>query len=329
MPLDPRLLAGLAALAAATVFDSALAQVDPAYPARPVRMVVPFPPGGGADFTARTVGQRMGEAMGQPVVVENRPGANGLVGTELVARSAPDGYTILLVDRGALGVNPSLYARLPYDPLKDFAYVGIATEAPYVLVINPSLPAKSVSELVALARTKPGSIHYGSFGIGSMPQLNLEAFNRRHGTDLYHVPYKGAGPAVKAVVAGEVGVAIASAPSVLGFIRDGRLRALAVGADKRLALLPDVPTLAEAGGGADTLIPTFFALAAPAGTPRPIVAKLSAEAQRAVAAPDVAEKLVANGLVPAGGTPEAMANAVAADVARFGALVKAIGIKPE
>jgi tripartite-type tricarboxylate transporter receptor subunit TctC len=307
----------------------AAAQAGATYPTRPVRMIVPFPPGGGADLTARVLAQKMSESMGQPIVVENRPGANGVVGTDAVAKAAPDGYTVLLVDRGALGINPSLYAKLPYDPLKDFSYIGIATEGPYVLVVNPALPAKSLAELAALAKAKPGTINYASFGIGSMAQLNVEALNQRMGTDFVHVPYKGAGPAVQAVVAGEVGVAIASVPGVLGFIRDGRVRALAVGSDRRLALLPDVPTLAEAGGGSDTLIPTFFALAAPAGTPPAVVAKLNAELRRALAAPDAADKLVAAGLVPSGGTPEAMTATVKQDVARFGELVKTIGIKPE
>lgn len=316
-----------AALAASTV--AAHAQGGGAYPSRPIRLVVAFPPGGGADLTARTVAQKMSESLKQPVVVENRPGANGGIGADQVAKAAPDGYTLLLVDRGALGINPSLYAKLPYDPQKDFAYVGIATEGPYVLVANPALPAANLKELVALSKAKPRSIMYGSFGIGSMAQLNLEAFNQRHGTDFQHVPYKGAGPAVQAVVANEVGVAIASAPSVLGLIKDGRLRALAVGADRRMSLLPDVPTLAEAGGEADTLIPVYFAFAAPAGTPRDIVAKLNAEMMRALAAPEVVERLVASGLVPAGSSPEAMAALVAQDVERFRALVKSIGVKPE
>lgn len=323
------LLAAVFGAAALAVAGIAVAQTAAGYPNRPIKLIVAYPPGGGADLTARTVAQKMSEQTGQPVVVENRPGANGGIGADQVAKAAPDGYTILLVDRGALGINPSIYAKLPYDPLKDFAFIGIATEGPYVLVVNPKLPVNNVKELIALAKAKPKSIDYGSFGIGSMAQLNLEAFNQRQGTDLQHVPYKGAGPAVQAVVSGEVGVAIASAPSVLGFIKEGRLRALAVGADRRMSLLPEVPTLAEAGGQADTLIPVFFALAAPAGTPPEIVAKLNAEMKRALASPEVAEKLVASGLVPTGSTPAEMARTVAQDNERFRALVKAIGLKPE
>jgi len=323
-----RLLGAAVALAALHPVLPALAQSD-TYPVRAIKLIVPFPPGGGADLTARVLGQKMGESMGQPVVVENKPGANGSLGTDAVAKAAPDGYTILLTDRGALGVNPSLYVKLPYDPVKDFSDIGIATDGPYVLVVNPSLNVKSLAELTALAKAKPGALNYASFGIGSMPQLNIEALNRRLGIDLVHIPYKGAGPAAQAVVAGEVGVTIGSVPAVQGFVKDGRLRALAVGADKRLALLPDVPTLAEAGGGTDTLIPTFFALAAPAGTPPPIIAKLNAELKKALADPSVSDKLAAAGLLPNGGSPEAMAATVTQDIARVGALAKAIGIKPE
>lgn len=311
-------------------FSAALAQAQPGpYPNRSIRVVVAYPPGGGADLTARLLAQKMGQALRQNLVIQNRPGANGSLGTDAVAKAAPDGYTILMVDRGALGINPSLYAKLPYRPLQDFAYIGIATEAPYVLVINPSLSAHNLAELAALAKAGPKSIQYGSFGIGSMAQFNLEALNQSLGIKLQHVPYKGAAAAVQAVVAGEVSVAIATAPSVLGFIRDGRLRALAVGSEQRLGLLPEVPTLGEAGGGADTLVPTYFGLAAPAGTPPAVVARLNLELKRALAAPEVAEKLLANGLIPAGGTPEAMASTVARDLLRFGALVKTMGIKAE
>ena len=307
---------------------SAIAQSG-AYPNRTIRMVVAFPPGGGADLTARLLAQKMGESMGQPVVVENKPGANGSIGSEVVAKSPPDGYTLLVLDRGALSINPSLYAKLPYDPLKDLAFVGIASEGPYVLVVNPSLNVKSLGELVAVSKAKPGTLNYASFGIGSLPHLNLEALNQRMGIDLVHVPYKGAAPAAQAVVAGEVGVTISSVPAVQGFIKDGRLRAIAVGADKRIALLPDVPTMTESGGGADTLIPVFFAVAAPAGTPPAVIARLNAEMKKALADPAVAEKLQNAGLEPTGSSPEQMLETVKQDTAHFSALVKQIGIKPE
>ena len=306
--------------------SGALAQ---AYPAKPIRLVVPFSPGGAADLTARTIGQKMSEQLGQPIVVENKPGANGVVGIDTVAKSAPDGYTILLTDRGSLAVNPSLYTKLPYDPLKDFAYIGIVTDGPYVLVANPKLDVKTPQELVALSKAKPGTLSYASYGVGSMAQLNLEAFNQKMGTDMLHVPYKGAGPAAQAAVAGEVGVTVAAVPAVQGFIKEGRLRALAVGSSKRFAVLPDVPTMKELGAPDDILVPTYFALLAPAGTPPAIVAKLNAEMKKAIADSAVAERLSGAGLVPEGGTPEAMAASLKQDVPKFAELVKKIGIKPE
>jgi tripartite-type tricarboxylate transporter receptor subunit TctC len=300
-----------------------------AYPNRQVRLVVPFPPGGGADTTARMLAQKMSERLSQPIIVDNKPGANGLVGTDAVAKSAPDGYTILMTDRGALGINPSLYGKLPYDPRKDFAYIGIATDGPYVLVVASALPVKSLGELIALGKSKPGKLRYASYGVGSMAQLNLEALARAAGITWQHVPYKGAPPAVAAVVAGEVDLTIASPPSLLGFINNGRLRALAVGSDKRLVLLPDVPTVKEAGLSSQPLIPTYFALAAPARTPPAIVDRLNQELRRALQLPEVVDKLRAAGLVANGGSPKAMAQIVAEDVERFAALVKDIGLEPE
>ena len=317
----------LLAVALAFTFDTtALAQT---YPNKTIHLVVPFPPGGAADLTTRTIGQKLSESMGQPVVVENKPGANGVLGIDAVAKSPPDGYTILLTDRGSLTVNPWLYQKLPYDPVKDLAPIGIITDGPYVLVANPKLGVSTIKELVELSKAKPGTLTYASFGIGSMAQLNLENFNQKMGTDMLHVPYKGAGPAAQAAVAGEVGVTVATAPAVQGFIKDGRLKALAVGGDKRMAVLPDVPTTAEAGAGGDVLIPTYFALLAPAGTPPAIVAKLNAELKKALADPQVAERLAAAGLVINGGTPEQMAASIKSDLPRFQALVKSIGIKPE
>ena len=306
----------------------AQAQTD-TYPNRPIKIIVSFPPGAGADLTARTVAQKMSESMGVPVVVDNRGGANGIIGTEAVAKSAPDGYTILLTDRGAFGVNPSLYKKLPYDPLKDFEYIGIGTVGPYVLAINAGVPAKNYAEFIALAKSKPGAINYASFGVGSMPQMNLEALNLHHGIKLNHVPYKGGGPAVTALVSGEVGVTVLTAPSLLGHIKDGRVRALAIGSDKLSPLLPDVPTMAEVGGGADTLVPTYFGFAAPAGTPKAIVNRLSAEIKKALTNKDSGDKLGKLGLDTAGGTPEEMLATVKSDMARFAKLVNAIGIQPE
>jgi len=313
-------------LAALWPAAGALAQ---AYPTKSIRLVVPFSPGGAADLTARTLGQKMSEQMGQPFVIENKPGANGVLGIDSVAKSAPDGYTILLTDRGSLAVNPSLYTKLPYDPLKDFADIGIVTDGPYVLVANPKLDVKTPQELVALSKAKPGTLSYASYGVGSMAQLNLEAFNHKMGTDMLHVPYKGAGPAAQAAVAGEVGVTIAAVPAVQGFIKDGRLRALAVGSDKRFAVLPDVPTMKGLGAPDDILVPTYFALLAPAGTPPAIVARLNAEMKKAISDSAVAERLAGAGLVPQGGSPEAMAASLKQDVPRFAELVKKIGIKPE
>jgi tripartite-type tricarboxylate transporter receptor subunit TctC len=305
------------------------APAQEAYPSRPIRLIVSFTPGGGADLTARTVGQGMAAVLRQPLVVENRPGANGLVGTAAVAKSAPDGYTLLLTDRGALGVNPSLYKSLPYDPLQDFEYVGIVTSAPYVLVADPKLGAKSLGELVSLVKAKPGAVNYASFGVASMAQLNIEALKARLGIDLTHVPYKGAGPAVQAVVAGEAGVTIASPAAVLGFVRDGRLRALAIGASSRSALLPDVPTLEEAGADNDTLVPTYFAFALPGGTPRPVAVRLHEAMKQALAAPGLAERLGAAGLEPTGGTGDALRELVRRDIPRFRKIIQEIGIQPE
>jgi tripartite-type tricarboxylate transporter receptor subunit TctC len=311
------------------LFFSSLCAAQEAFPSRPIRLIVSFTPGGGADLTARAVGQKMGELLGQPLVVENRAGANGLIGAAAVAGAAPDGHTMLLTDRGALGVNPSLYRKMPYDPARDFEYVGIVTVAAYVLVADPRLPVKTLAELTGLAKASPGRINYASFGVASMAHLNLEALKARLGIGLTHVPYKGAGPAVQGVVAGDAGVTIASPAAVLGFVRDGRLRALAIGARKRSPLLPDVPTLAEAGGGEDTLASTYFAFALPAGTPRPVVERLHQEMKRALAMPDLAERLNAAGLEPSGATGEELAELVRQDIPRFRKLIQEIGIQPE
>jgi tripartite-type tricarboxylate transporter receptor subunit TctC len=311
------------------LFACVPAWAQDAYPSRPVKLIVSFTPGGGADLTARTVGAKMSESLKQPVVVENRPGANGLVGAGAVAQSAADGYTILLTDRGALGVNPSLYKTLPYDPLRDFAYIGVATVAPYVLVSNPRLKLTSLGDLVQYAKANPGKLNYASFGIASMAHLNLEQFKAVLGVDLVHVPYKGAGPAVQAVVAGDAAITISSPAAVLGFVRDGRLHAIAIGAPRRSALLPNVPTLDEAGVGGDLLATTYFALAAPAATPRAIVERLYEEMKAALSAPDVRERLGNAGLEPVAMDGDALLGLIRQDIPRFRKLVTDIGIQPE
>lgn len=308
---------------------AAQSAADVAYPTRPIRLIVAFPAGAGADLTARTIAQKMTESMGQSVIVENRPGANGSVAAGVVAKSPPDGYTLLLIDRGGLGINPSLYKDPVYDPLKDFSYVGIATWGPYVLVSSAGLPAKTFKEFVQLAKSKPGKLNYASYGIGSMAQLNIEALKSNLGVDITHVPYKGGAPAAMAVMTQEADMTIATAPGVLGFIRDGKMRALAVGSTKRSTLLPDVPTVAEVGLSDDILLPTYFGIAAPAKTPPAIVAKLNAEMKRALGMPDVVERLVNAGLEPYGSSPDEMMQTVRVDVVRFGKLVTAIGIQPE
>ena len=272
----------IAPFAIAMLIVAATAIGQAAYPDKPIRLVVPFAPGGASDLTARTLAQKMGDLMGQPILVDNKPGANGAIGTDFVAKAAPDGYTILLTDRGSLTVNPALYVKLPYDPINDFSYIGIATDGPYVLVVNPKLNVNSLAELVALAKAKPATLNYASFGIGSMAQLNLEALNQKMGIDLTHVPYKGASPAAQAVVAGEVDVTIAAVPAVQGFIKGGRLRALAVGSDKRFSVLPDVPTMAEAGVN-DFVVTSWAAYVMPSATPQAIVQKI-ADAHKEIAA---------------------------------------------
>lgn len=298
------------------------------YPSRPIRMIVAYPPGAGVDLMARAASQKLTESLGQPVPVENRPGANGLIGAQAVANAPPDGYTLLVIDRGALTINPSLYKALPYDPLKDFAYIGVSAELQYVIAANAALPVSNFREFVALAKSQPGKMNYASFGTGSIVQLNFEQMNSHLGIKLTHVPYKGAAQTATAAINGEVQVMMSSLAGVAGFIRDGRLRALAVGRQTRSPMLPDVPTVAEVGGGTDTVVPTYFTFVAPAGTPHAIITKLNSELARILTAPDMVEHLAKGGLEPQTATPDAFTEGVKRDIARFGALVKKLDIPP-
>jgi tripartite-type tricarboxylate transporter receptor subunit TctC len=316
-----RALLLLASCLAATV---AIAQ--DAYPSRPIRMIVAYPPGGAVDVMARSVAQKLQESLGQPVPVDNRPGGSGVIGAQAVAKSPPDGYTVLVIDRGALTINPYLLKTRPYDPTQDFAYTGVSTELNYVLAVSSSFPAKTFQEFVKMAKARPGALNYGSFGVGTIVQLNFEQLSSHLGIRLTHVPYKGAAQTSLGVLGGDVAIMMSSIAGVSAFLRDGRMRALAVSGPTRSPQLPDVPTVAEVGGGSDTVVPTYFTYALPAGTPRAIVAKLNAELGRAQAARDVAERLAAAGLEPRTSTPEEFTASVKADSARFARLIGTLDI---
>jgi tripartite-type tricarboxylate transporter receptor subunit TctC len=309
----------------AAIFSS-VAPAQDSWPSRPLRMVVAYPPGGGVDVMARSVAQKLQDALGQPVVVDNRPGGSGVIGAQSVAKSAPDGYTILVIDRGALTINPHLLKTPPYDSVRDFAYTGVSADLHYVLAVSSKLPAKTFQEFVQMAKAKPGALNYGSFGIGTIVQLNFEQLSSHLGIRLTHIPYKGAAQTSLGVLGGDVAIMMSSIAGVSAFLKDGRMRALAVSGPKRSPQLPDVPTVAEVGGGSDTVVPTYFAYALPAGTPRAIVAKLNTELTRAQAAPEVAERLAAAGLEPQSVTPEAFARGVQRDSERFARLIKTLAI---
>ena len=295
------------------------------YPSRLIRIIVAYPPGGAVDIMARITAQKIQETLGQPVVVENRGGAGGVIGTQAVARAAPDGYTLLVVDRGTLTINPSLHKVPPYDAVKDFAYTGVSAELHYVLVVTAASPAKSLREFVQLAKSKPGSLNYGA-ATGSIIHLNFERMNSQLGIQVTHVPYKGAADSLRGAVSGDVALTMSSYAGVSGFLRDGRLRGVAVSSSERLPQLPHVPTVSEAGGGSDAIVPTYFTYVVPAGTPRAVIAKLSAELGRAQLAPDVMEGLIKAGLEPKITTPEAITESVKRDTEHFGKLIKAVGI---
>ena len=302
---------------------------DADYPSRPIRVVVPFPAGAGADSNARLIGQKMAELLKQPVIVDNRPGANGMIGTEAVAKAAPDGYTMLFTDRGALGINPSLYKKLPYDPNKDFDYVGIAVWGPYILVANPKTPYTTLAGLSDFAKKNPGKINYASFGNGSMTQIGTEMLSSALGIQMTHVPYKGGAPALTAAMAGEVDIALITIGPALGGLKEGRVKPLFVGTTTRLSILPDVPTAREAGVDPEAIPKTYFGFALPAGTPPAIVKTLSEAARKAVSTPDVSARLINAGFEPATVSPQEMKAVVGRDVADFHKITTRLGIQPE
>jgi len=297
------------------------------YPAKPVRLLVPFTPGGSQDVIGRLLAQKVGDAMGQTIVVENKPGAGGLIATQEAARAAPDGYTIFLSTGAQMAIEPALNPKAGYDPLKDFAHVIHLGDAPLVLLAVPSLPAASVNDLVAMSKAKKGSINTASTGNGTYTHLTLELFKAASGADLTHVPYKGAAPAFNDLMGGQVQTMFTTTASAQPYTSTQRLKALAVTSPRRSPMMPDVPTFAESGVPIDVSV--WIGIAAPAATPAPVVERLNAEFNKALAAPDVKAKLAALGVDPVGGTTAAFTKYVKDDVDRWAKIIKAANIKIE
>lgn len=330
MPFSVRF--SVAATVLAAVFASSLLRSQglqaQTYPSKPIRLLVPFPPGGSTDIVARIVAQKLSERLGQQVIIENRGGAGGTLGTEIAARAAPDGYTLTLATTSTHVVAPSVYARLGYDPVRDFAPLSLVAVTPYLLVIHPSLPAKSLQEFVAYTKARPGQLNYASAGTGSTTHLAMEMLKGAAGLYVVHIPYNGNGPASTAVIAGQVEILFGSLPAVLPHARSGRVRALAVGSPQRSPSLPDVPTVAESGfPGFDASL--WLAIMAPAGTPAAVIARLHGEILAVVTAPEAADALGKAGAEPVTSTPAELAGMVKEGVEKYAKIVKTAGIKAE
>jgi len=304
------------------------AEAADTYPSKPIRFVVAFPPGGGTDLVARTIAPRLAERLAQQVVVDNRPGAGGNLGTEIVAKSAPDGYTMLMGSVGPLAINASLFARMPFDPLKDLAPVTLAASTPNMLVIHPSLPAATVHELIALARARPGAINFASSGQGTPAQLAGELFNSMAGVKMVHVPYKGAAPALADLLGGQVQVMFSTMPPALPHVAAGRLRALAVASLKRSPAAPELPTVDEAAlPGFEAT--TWHGVMVPAGTPEALVVKLNRDIVAVLRTPDVIERLSSQGAETIGSTPQAFAAYIKTETAKWAKVIRESGTKAE
>ena len=299
-----------------------------AYPTKPVRLLVPFAPGGTTDVLARLLAQKLADSMGQQFVIENKPGAGGNIGAELAVKSPADGYTLVMSFDGTMAINPNTYAKMPFDPQKDLVAVANVAQVPLLIVVHPGVAAKTVGEFVALAKASPGRINYSSAGHGSTGHLTGELFRSRAGIDIVHVNYKGGGQAVQDLLGGQIQMLVTALPTVEGNLKSGKVRALAFTSSKRVPGAPDVPTLAESGyPGLEVL--SWYGIFAPAGTPAEIVRKLNAEINRVLQAADVRERLTALGIEPTGGTPEQFAQVIKTDTARWAKVVGAAGIRVE
>jgi tripartite-type tricarboxylate transporter receptor subunit TctC len=304
--------------------ETAFAQ---SWPNRPIRMVVPYTPGGYTDLMARLVSEKMSAALGQPIVIENKPGANAAIGTDAVAKAAPDGYTFGTVI-AAHSVNPTLNPKLPYDAMKDFTYVSLTSVAPLILIATPSLPAKDMKEFIALAKAKPGSLNFASSGIGSAAHLTMEMLKSREGINLQHIPYKGTSGALQDTVGGQINVMFDVIGPLMSQVKSGNAKALAVAAKERVPAAGDVPTMAEAGVP-DFVSGTWSGIIAPAGTPKEIVDRVAAEAKKALTDPDLKKKLDDQGIVPMGTTPDEFRAFVTDEIARWKKVITDAGIKME
>ena len=318
-------IAFITALAALVTPASTAAQ---GYPNRPLRLIVPATPGGQVDIVARVIGQKLTESWGQKVIVDNRPGAGSNIGTEIAARAAPDGYTITMASIGPFGANPSLFANLPFDPVRDFAPIILAVSTTNILVVHPALPARSLREMLNLTKANPGKFSYASAGTGTSMHLFMEVLKMTAQLDIVHVPYKGSAPGLADVMSGQVMMMFDSMPSALPQIKAGRLRALAVSSGKRSSAAPEVPTVAEAGFAEFDFV-SWLGLAAPAGTPKEIVSALNLEINRILRLPDVRERLNSLGSDPLGSTPEEFGVYIKSQVAIWSKVVKASGARAD
>ncbi|MBV9834114.1 MAG: tripartite tricarboxylate transporter substrate binding protein [Alphaproteobacteria bacterium] len=298
------------------------------YPTRPIKLVVPYAPGGGADAVARIVAKRASESLGQPIVIENRGGAGSILGTDMVAKAAPDGYTLLLGQSGPISINPAVYKSLPYDPVKDFVPITMTTAYPYILVIHPDTPAKTLQEFVALAKGKPGAMNYGTTGVGAANHLVAELFNSKAGLKMTHIPYRGTALAVGDLVAGQLSMVFGDPISVLPHIRSGKLRALAVTSLDRSSVAPDVPTVAESGyAGFEAL--AWHGILAPTGTPPAIIKKLNEHIVKALADAETSKLLTNQAMQTVGNTPEAFAAFIQKDIAIWKAVAASANVTVE
>jgi tripartite-type tricarboxylate transporter receptor subunit TctC len=315
------------ALAVALALSLALDAAAQSYPAKSIRLIVPFPPGGSADILARAIGQKAGEGLGQSLVIENRPGAGTAIGAEALAKSAPDGYAIMIGTVSSHAINPALNPKLPFDPVKDFTPISLVATIPFAMIVHPSVPAKTVQEFVALARARPGTLNYSSAGSGTSNHLAGELLRSMTGIDIVHIPYKGSAPALNDVISGQVSMMFDLVLTAVPHVKSGAVRGLAVTGAQRSSVLPDLPTVAESIPGYE--VSAWFGIFAPAGVPQPVVQRLNAEFVKALREPDLRQRLASQGAEPLTSTPDEFAAYLRSEIDKWAKVVKAAGMKAD